>query len=85
MVEVRVVRWGNSRGVRIPRPMLEQLCVGDSVTMEVRDGEIVIRPSPAHPRAGWAESFRAMAANGDTEMLWPDAMTDAFDKDHPEW
>ena len=87
MVQARIVRWGNSQGVRIPRPLLEQIGAGAGadVTIEARDGEIIIRPAPPHPRAGWAESFAALAASGATESLWPAAMEDDFDKDLPPW
>jgi antitoxin component of MazEF toxin-antitoxin module len=57
MVEMRVVKWGNSRGIRIPKPLLEQAGIDEDVTLEVRRGEIVIRPR-GHPRAGWEASVR---------------------------
>ncbi len=81
MIQARVVNWGNSRGIRIPRPLLEQAGILDEVTLEVREGEIVIRPSAAHPRAGWAESVDQMVANGDAAMAWPEDMVDEFDKE----
>lgn len=55
--------------------------IRDDVTLEVRDGEIVVRASAPHPRAGWAESIDQMVANGDAVMLWPDDWIDEFDKD----
>ena len=64
MIETRVSRFGNSRGVRIPRPLLQQAGIVDEVTIEVRDGEIVIRRREADPRAAWPEAFAAMAAAG---------------------
>lgn len=85
MVQARVVRWGNSRGIRIPRPMLEQAGITEAVTLEVREGQIVIRPVGNHPREGWAESFRAMVAVGDDAALWPDDLVDEFDDGHPAW
>lgn len=84
MVEARVVRWGNSRGVRIPRPMLEQAGIVEDVTLEVREGEIVIRPAEAHPRQGWADAFREIAALGE-RPAWPDDMVDTFEEELPEW
>lgn len=81
MIQTRVVNWGNSRGIRIPKPLLEQAGILDDVTLEVREGEIVIRPSAAHPRAGWAESIDQMVASEHAAMVWPDDMVDEFDKD----
>ena len=75
------LQFGNSRGVRIPRPLLQQAGIVDEVTMEVRDGEIVIRRREADPRAGWAEGFAAMVAEGQDEAPIPGA--NLFD--HEEW
>ena len=82
MIQALVVNWGNSRGIRIPKPLLEQAGILDDVTLEVREGEIVIRPSASHPRAGWAESIDQMVASGDAGLVWPDDMVDDFEKDH---
>ncbi len=80
MIQARVVNWGNSRGIRIPRPLLEQAGIQDDVTLEVRAGEIVVRASAPAPRAGWAESIDRMVAAGDAGCVWPDDMVDEFDK-----
>lgn len=85
MVRARVVQWGNSRGLRIPRPLLEQAGITEDVTLEVRDGEIVIRAAAPHPRAGWAESYRQRVADGNAEPLWPDDMVDDFERELPPW
>lgn len=58
-MKTKIVRMGNSRGVRIPKPLLEQTGIERDVILEVRDGELVIRPAESHPRAGWAEAFQA--------------------------
>jgi len=63
-VHTRIVRIGNSQGLRIPKPLLEQAGISDQVELEVADGRISIRPVP-RARAGWAELFAAMAAAGD--------------------
>ena len=81
MLETRIVQWGNSRGVRIPRPLLEQAGITEDVTMEVRDGGIVIRARNAHPREGWAASVSAMVEAGHATLEWPDDLEDAFDED----
>lgn len=81
MLETRVVQWGNSRALRIPRPLLEQVGIVEDVTVEVREGEIVIRPRASHPRAGWSESVSAMVAAGHANPEWPDDLEDDFDRD----
>lgn len=49
-MQTRIVRIGNSQGIRIPKPLLEQAGIGDRVEVEVQDGQIAIRPgSRKHP------------------------------------
>lgn len=80
-----IIKIGNSRGVRIPKPVLEQCQLGSEVELEVREGSLVIR-CVHRPRAGWEEAFRTMAANGDDSL--PDdvaAATTRWDQDEWEW
>ena len=51
----RLVRIGNSRGVRLPKPVIEEAGLTDEVEVRVRDGAVVIRPI-AQARSGWAEA-----------------------------
>ncbi len=72
-MKARIVRIGNSQGVRIPKPLLEQAGLGDEVTIEAEGNRLVIRAARA-PRDGWAEAFAAMAAAGDDRLLDASAM-----------
>jgi len=87
MIQARLAHFGNSRGIRIPKPLLLQAgIVEDDITMEVRDNEIVIRrrdPPGRHPRDGWEAEVAAMIANGDAHLIWPDDAID--DVELPPW
>jgi antitoxin MazE len=67
-IRTQVIKIGNSRGVRIPKPFIDQAKLGTEVEIAVQRGTIVIRPVVL-PRSGWAEQFRAMAENGDDQLL----------------
>jgi antitoxin MazE len=82
-MKTRIIRIGNSQGVRIPKLYLQQTGLGEEVELEVQDGEIVIR-STEHPRQGWAEAFRAMAKQGDDELL-DEGVTNQSSWDKAEW
>lgn len=69
-MKTNVIRIGNSKGIRIPKPLLEQCAFRDAVEVEVRDGTLLIRPA-RRARQGWVESFRRMAARGDDALLDP--------------
>lgn len=67
-IKTQVVKIGNSRGIRIPKPFIDQTRLGNEVEIAVQRGTIVIRPL-SRPRSGWAEQFRAMAEHGDDKLL----------------
>ncbi len=79
-----IIRIGNSQGVRIPKPVLEQCGFRESVEMEVRDGRLVISPSEA-PRKGWNEAFREMAEAGDDTPLLEEVPASEWDDEEWEW
>ena len=81
-MRARIVKIGNSRGVRIPKPMLEQSGIEDEVTLEVEDGQIVIR-AIRHPREGWDAAFAEMARRGDDKLL--DDAPSTSTRDEEEW
>jgi antitoxin MazE len=67
-MKTRIIRIGNSQGIRIPKLYLQQTGLHEEVELDVQDKEIVIR-SVGHPRQGWAEAFRAMTEQGDDQLL----------------
>ncbi|HEV8412284.1 MAG TPA: AbrB/MazE/SpoVT family DNA-binding domain-containing protein [Bryobacteraceae bacterium] len=67
-MKVSVVQIGNSRGVRIPKAVLEQVGLRDEAEMEVRGSQLMIR-AVNHTRAGWDAAFAKMAARGDDDLL----------------
>ncbi len=85
VMKARVVRMGNSKGVRIPKPVLEQLALGEEVELSVRGDQLVIRPS-RNARAGWEEQFQLMAERGDDRLLDEEAIsTTEWDEDEWQW
>ena len=67
-MKTRVVRIGNSRGIRIPKALLLQSHLGDEVELDVENNRIVI--GPVHkPRDGWDEAFARMARAGEDALL----------------
>ena len=82
-MKTRIVRIGNSRGIRIPKALLEQCRLGSTVELEVQDGQLVVRPVE-RPRLGWDEAFRQMAEQGDDQLLDRGALP-STDWDTREW
>ncbi len=67
-VKTQIIQIGNSRGIRIPKPLLEQAGLGSEVEIAVQDDELIIRPA-ARPRLGWEAQFMAMGQAGDDRLL----------------
>jgi antitoxin MazE len=63
----RLIKIGNSRGIRLPKAIIEQAGLKDEVNVTVREGQIILAPVEENPRAGWEEAIRrAVAAHGDS-------------------
>jgi antitoxin MazE len=69
-MRAKLVRIGNSRGVRLPKAMIEEAGLGDDLELTVRDGEIVIARVKKKVREGWAEAARHMAEH--ENGMWDD-------------
>jgi antitoxin MazE len=82
-MKAKIIRIGNSQGIRIPKPLLEQTGLSEDVELVVRADEIVIRSAKA-PRADWAAAFERMAEAGDDELL-EDLVETEWDKEEWEW
>lgn len=81
----KIVPIGNSRGIRIPKAMLEHCGFGDEVELQVRRGALVLRPVNT-PRTGWAEAFADMAAVQDDFLVQKEALASTrFDREDWEW
>jgi antitoxin MazE len=79
----RIVQIGNSRGVRLPKVLLEQSQLADEVELDAEPGRIVIRRG-SRPRAGWAAAARKMHELGEDRLLDPTTST-RFDEKDWKW
>lgn len=82
-MRTKIVRIGNSKGIRIPKPVIQQVGLVEDVELEVRDGEIVISPA-GRPRVGWAEAAQALSVHGE-DMILDKPTPTSFDQEEWEW
>ena len=82
-MKARLVRIGNSRGVRLPKAVIDQVGLSDEVDLEVGNGAVIIRPARAI-RQGWAEACKEMVARGEGALLDLPTST-RFDREEWEW
>jgi antitoxin MazE len=82
-VTTRIVRIGNSRGIRVPKLLLEQAALTGEVEIQAEPGRLVVS-GVKRPRAGWAVAARAMhERNDDAELDTP--TTTRFDRTSWKW
>jgi antitoxin MazE len=80
VVRAKLVKIGNSRGIRLAKPLLEAAGLTDDVEIEAAPGVLTIRPS-THPRAGWAQA----ASTGEPQGLLDEMTATRFDDEDWSW
>ncbi len=84
VIKTRLVKIGNSHGVRIPKLILDQLNLSAEVELDVQVDHLILRPS-THPRADWADQFRQMAERGDDQLLDPAVLVTEWEATEWQW
>ncbi len=82
-MKVELIRIGNSRGIRIPKPIIQQCRFEGSVELRVENDQLLIAPARL-PRDGWEEAFRAAASSAHDELLL-DTPSSQFDREEWRW
>ncbi|GAB4032574.1 AbrB/MazE/SpoVT family DNA-binding domain-containing protein [Spirosoma jeollabukense] len=85
-MHVHIRRIGNSQGIIIPRPLLQQAGIENEVELKVIDGAIVLRPVKSNPRTGWDKQFQeAIEAGHKPESDLFDNLSNDFDQSEWQW
>ena len=80
-----LVRIGNSRGIRIPKSIIDECQLGETVELSVVDGSLVVRSASASvPRHGWDAAFKHMSG-ADEDVLLDSETSTHFDATEWEW
>ena len=82
-MKTRLVRIGNSRGVRLPKAIIAQAGLTEEVELGVRDGAVIIARTTS-ARSGWADAARQMRERDGDLFLDPPVPT-LFDEEEWEW
>ncbi len=81
-MKASIIKIGNSQGLRIPKPILEQCGFDGEVELEVHDKELIIK-STSRARQDWGKAFKAMARNGDDKLI--EFAQNQWDEEEWEW
>lgn len=83
-MKVELVRIGYSRGIRIPKPILEQCGFRDRVELRAEKDRLVVAREH-HPRQGWQDAFRAAGQSAHDELLLGSLPAYEFDRENWRW
>jgi len=83
-MRAHVIKIGNSQGLRIPKPILDQTGIRDDVEIEVEKNKIIIRPVK-NVREGWDAAFKAMGEKGHDEPVLGDSISHSWDEEEWQW
>jgi antitoxin MazE len=84
IMKLDLVRIGNSRGIRIPKAIINQLGFEQSVDLRIERNRLVIAPARSL-RQGWQEAFEAVGPSKGDDVLFYPAMQSDFDREEWEW
>ena len=81
-MKASIIQIGNSQGLRIPKPILEQCGFNGEVELEVHNSELIIKRA-TYPRQNWEKAFQAMSKNGDDQFI--EFAQNQWDREEWEW
>jgi antitoxin MazE len=82
-MKTKLIQIGNSRGVRLPKPLIREAGLDNEVDISLRRGEIVIR-AIGRPRSGWATAAKRLH-DQDADSLLDNETPTAFDNKEWQW
>ncbi len=68
ITKTRIIQIGNSKGIRVPKVLLEHAHLPDEVELQAENGRLIVRAARG-PRAGWADAAKAMHDRADDHLL----------------
>jgi len=83
-MKVKLVRIGNSRGIRIPKSVLEQCGLQETADLRIEKNRLVLVPEHRF-RQGWEDAFIAAKASSNDELLLEALPSSAFDREDWRW
>jgi antitoxin MazE len=83
-MKAKIIKIGNSRGIRIPKSLLDESSIENEVDIESGDGIIVIK-SVSENRKSWDKAFKKMSKNNDDILLDHETLSNQTKWDNEEW
>jgi len=83
-MKTKLIRIGNSQGIRIPKPVIEEIGLSEEIEMILKDNQIILR-SAEQTRKGWDSAFERMAEEQDDQLIDKDEVEAPSKWAETEW
>jgi len=83
-MRTKIIQIGNSKGIRIPRYILEESGLKGEIEIEIKDKKIILKSSSGL-REGWETAFQKMSENKDDILLDKEYVEHESRWDKEEW
>lgn len=80
----KIVKIGNSRGIRIPKSIIDQSGIKNEVELQIKDDTIIIKSVP-EVRNNWDLAFQNMSKNNDDKLFDNEILSSQNSWDNEEW
>jgi antitoxin MazE len=77
---INIVPIGNSKGIRIPKPLLQKYGFSDSLILEETDQGLLLR-KPTDAKLSWKNTYRAMSLEDENWTDFDVALLDGLEED----
>lgn len=83
-VKTHLTKIGNSRGIRIPKNVIEECGLTGEIEMKIEKGKLILSAA-SNPRRSWDASFSKIAEEGNDYLLIEDDFPSKWDGDEWTW
>lgn len=83
-MKTKLIRIGNSQGIRIPKPVIEEIGLSEEIEMILKDNQIILR-SAEQTRKDWDSAFEKMAEDDDDQLIDKEELEVPSKWDETEW
>ena len=83
-MRARIVKIGNSQGIRIPKPWLEGSGIQDEVELRVEGTQLIIKPIE-NTRKGWEVAFSANRVKDEKDFKEYQSLSNQWDQEEWQW
>jgi antitoxin MazE len=78
-MNAKLINIGNSKGIRIPKKLIEKYRLQENLEIEEKPGGILIKSKDTGDLYTWNETFREMAAEKESWDDFEDVVDDGID------